>query len=62
MSETVQELVLKKRGKPLIIGKHLDKQVRECNKTVAITAGTGIAMNHHPNLLIEDYCVTLTKD
>ena len=28
-SQAIQELVPKKRGKPLIIGEHLDKQVRE---------------------------------
>ena len=29
MSEITQELVLEERGNPLIIGRHLDKQVRK---------------------------------
>lgn len=63
----------KKRGKPLIIGEHLDKQVREylletrhligsVNTAVAIAAGTDIVMSHDPSLLIGDNCITLTKD
>ena len=72
-NETVQELVLKKRGKPLMIGEELDRQVREylletrhkggpVNTAVAIAAGTGIVMSHDPSLVIGDNCVTLTKD
>ena len=71
-SETIRELVPKKRGKLLIIGKNLDKQVREylletrrwgepVNTMVAIAAGTGIVISHDPSLLIGDKSIMLTK-
>ena len=62
-NETAQELVPKKRDKPLMIGEELDRQVREyllktrdkggpVNTAVAIAAGTGIVMSHDPSLVI----------
>ena len=70
---TVQELIPKKRGRPLILGEDLDKQVREylletrhrggiINTAVAIATGTGIVMSQNPSLLVGDGKVELTKD
>ena len=64
IDETIQKIVSTK-GKPLIIGEHLDKNVREywletrcrggpVNTAVAITTGTGIVMSHDPSLLVGD--------
>ena len=70
---TVQELIPKKRGRPLILGEELDKQVREylletrrrggtINISVVITTGTGIVMSQNPTLLVGDGKIELTKD
>ena len=69
----MQELIPKKRGRPLILGEELDKQVREylletrlcrgiVNAAVAIATGTGIVMSQNPSLLAGDGKVELTKD
>ena len=69
----VQELIPKKRGRPLILGEELDKQVREylletrrhggiVNTAVTIATGTGIVMSQNPSLLAGDGKVELTKD
>ena len=61
----VQELIPKKRGRPLILGEELDKQVREylletrcrggiVNTAVAIATGTGIVMSQNPSLFAGD--------
>ena len=68
----VQELIPKKRGRPLILGEELDKQVREylleirrhggiVYTTVAIATGTGIVMSLNPSFLAGDGKVELTK-
>ena len=70
---TVQELIPKKRGRPLILGEDLDKQVREylletrrhggiVNTAVAIATRTEIVMSQNPSLLVGDGKVELTKD
>ena len=70
---TVQELIPKKRGRPLILGEELDKQVREylletrrrggtINISVVIATGTGIVMSQNPTLLVGDGKIELTKD
>ena len=70
---TVQELVPKKRGRPLLIGEELDEQVREyvrelrksgviINAHVVIAVGMGLVMSKDANLLAENGGhVSLTK-
>ena len=58
----IQELPLKKSGRPLLLGEDLDKQVRDyvkylrehstaVNTAVVIAAAEGIVMNKNANLL-----------
>ena len=69
----MQELIPKKRGRPLTLGEELDKQVREylldtrhcggiVNTAVTIATGTGIVMSQNPSMLVGDGKVELTKD
>ena len=69
----MQELIPKKKGRPLTLGEELDKQVREylldtrrcggiVNTTVTIATGTGIMMSQNPSMLVGDAKVELTKD
>ena len=70
---TVQELVSKKRGRPLLVGEELDEQVREyvrelrksgviINAHVVIAVGMGLVLNKDANLLAENGGhISLTK-
>ena len=69
----VQELIPKKRGRPLTLGEELDKQVREylletrrcggiVNTAVTIATGTGIVISQNPSILVGDGKIELTKD
>ena len=72
-SSTVQELVPKKRGRPLMVGEELDEQVREyirelrklwviINAHVVIAVGMGLVLNKDANLLEENGGhISLTK-
>jgi len=71
--DIVPELVPMKRGRPLLIGDELDRQVREyiletrrvggdINTAVVIAGGTGIVMSQNPSLLKGMKDGKLTKD
>ena len=71
--DIVPELLPMKRGRPLLIGDELDRQVREyildtrrvggdINTAVVIAGGTGIVMSQNPSLLKGMKDGKLTKD
>ena len=73
-SEIVQQLPPKKKGRPLLIGEELDKQIRDylqvlrkngapVNTAIVIACGYGIVRSKDANLLaINGGSITLSKD